>query len=652
MPRLGHGRTITQKDLDQAEQQLAGAATESRAAFALVQPVESHSFDFLFPALQDDEANLLPQTAGTLTQLKALGSAMVDTDVAGDDSPIPAAYTYFGQFVDHDITLEIGQGFGSATMEQLLDPEMAPLAVTAIRNALLNQRTPTLDLDSVYGLPAPHDPADGKKMQLGKVTRLNGTRVPTLRPPGTEGDDFHDLPREPANPGNIEHDRAAVIGDPRNDENLIIAQLHVAFLRAHNALVDKGLSFEEARRVLRQHYQHVVVEDFLKRVADPVIVDDIVTNGNRWFDALSDPTFMPLEFSVAGYRFGHTMVRAEYNFNVNFRIGTPFDASLERLFTFTALSGELGGTPTLPDNWIIQWDNIIGDGPSVGKARRLDPNLASLKAGELKALFALKQLNGETETPDLAARLAVRNLLRGYRLRLPTGQALADHLGLRVLTKDEVLAAAGNDQQRAALEAGGFETRTPLWFYVLAEAKALGNNGAHLGPVGSTLVAEVLIGLVRRSTDSILAQPGWTPSLPSAKPGKFELADLLRLAGVLGGGVVEPKTYTVKAGDTLISIAASQLGAANRWPQIYALNQALIRDPNRIFPGQVFVLPPQTPVGPIPRLHTVQPGDTLSGIAAAQLGAANRWPEIFALNRAIITNPDRIIPGQVLILPA
>lgn len=651
MPRLGHGRSITQKDLDQAEGQLAEAAAGIRAAFALVQPVESHNFDFLFPGLQDDEANLLPQTTGTVAQLKNLGSAMVDTDLAGEDSPIPAAYTYFGQFVDHDITLEIGQGVGSATMEQLLDPEMTPLGVAAIRNALLNQRTPTLDLDSVYGLPAPRDPADGNKMLLGEVTLLGGSQPPTQRPPGTEGDDFHDLRREPASPGNIEHDRAAVIGDPRNDENLIISQLHVAFLRAHNALVEQGLSFDEARRVLRQHYQHVVVHDFLKRVADPAIVEDIVANGNRWFDPLSAPVFMPLEFSVAGYRFGHTMVRAEYDFNVNFNTQGRFDATLEKLFTFTALSGELGGSPTLPDNWIIQWENIIGDGSTVMKARRIDPNLATFNASEFKALFALKNLSGETETPDLAARLAVRNLLRGYRLRLPTGQAVAEHLGARVLTKDEVLAAAGNADQRAALEAGGFETRTPLWFYVLAEAKALGNDGAHLGPVGSTLVAEVLVGLVRRSTDSILAQPGWTPSLPSAEPGQFELADILRLAGVLAGGTSTPTTYTVRAGDSLSSIAAEQLDDANRWPQIYALNQALIRDPGRIFAGQVFVLPPRRPVGPIPRLHTVQRGETLSGIAEAQLGAAGRWPEIFALNSAILTNPDRIIPGQVLLLP-
>ncbi|WP_438862205.1 LysM peptidoglycan-binding domain-containing protein [Paractinoplanes aksuensis] len=649
MPRLGHGQPITQNDLETAGRSLAEAATTSAAAFSLVRQVEGHSFDFLFPGLQDDEANLLPQAANTPALLKDLGNAMVDTDAVGEDSDIPAAYTYFGQFVDHDITLEIQQGQGSATMAQLLDPAMTPLNVAAIRNALLNQRTPVLDLDSVYGLPAPRDPADGNKMLVGKVTSLGSNTRPTKRPESKKGDDFHDLPREGPNPGNIEHDRAAVIGDPRNDENTIIGQLHTAFLRAHNALVDQGLTFTEARRVLRQHYQHVVIHDFLTRVADPAVVNDIVANGNQWFDPLSEPSFMPLEFSVAGYRFGHSMVRAAYNFNENFNLNGGIPATLELLFTFTALSDSLGGNDTLPDNWIIEWENIIGDDPGVGRARLLDPSLAAFKNNQFKALFALRDLTGQPEQPDLAARLAVRNLLRGYRLRLPTGQAVAEHIGVQALTKDEIL-AAGGDEQRLALEAGGFQFRTPLWYYVLAEAKVLG-GGNHLGPVGSTLIAEVLIGLVRRSPDSILAQPGWAPSLPSAKPGKFELADILRLAKVLPGAVT-PATHTVQAGDTLFGIAEAELGDGNRWPQIYALNQALIRDPDRIFPGQVLVLPPRRPVGDIPRLHTVQRGDTLSGIARQKLGDANRWPEIFALNRAILTNPDRIIPGQVLILPA
>jgi nucleoid-associated protein YgaU len=648
MPRLGHGRVINEKDVGGAESDLAEVSANSPLAFALNPPVDVHRFDFLFPILQEDDANLLPQSADMPALLKRLGATMVDADEQGEDGPIPAAYTYFGQFVDHDITFEVQPAdlpeSASGVMSKLLDPAMTPLQLAEVRNALRNFRTATLDLDSVYGRPAPRDPANGAKLRLGLVSGSGSTEPPFQRPPGKSDD--NDLPREGRNVGNTLHDRAALIGDPRNDENTIISQLHVAFLKAHNALIDQGLAFEDARRVLRQHYQHIVIADFLKRIADPAIVDDVVTNGNRWFNAVGEPFFMPLEFAVAGYRFGHSMVRAAYNFNLNFKLDSV-PASLELLFTFSALSGELGDFDTLPENWIIEWENIVGDDPDVMNARRIDTNLAAIGG---RALFNLQTLDGQQETPPDAARLAVRNLLRGYRLRLPTGQAIAGLLGVPVLTEQEILAAAGDDEQRDALRAGGFAARTPLWYYLLAEAGHHG--GDRLGPVGSTLVAEVLVGLVRRSEDSILKQPGWAPSLPAVNPGSFELADLLRFAGVLRG--TQPtRTYVVRSGDTLSGIAQAELGDRNRWPEIFVLNRAVLQHPNRIFPGQVLTLPPAGPSnGPIPRLYIVRPGDTLSGIARAQLGDADRWPEIFALNREIISNPDRIIPDQVLVLPA
>ena len=151
-----------------------------------------------------------------------------------------------------------------------------------------------------------------------------------------------------------------------------MAQLHLAFLKAHNQLVAQGRTFEQARRLLRQHYQHLVIHDFLKRSADPAIVDRILQHGNRVYDALAEPFFLPLEFTVAAYRFGHTMVRDTYDFNLNF---SP--APLGLLFTFTALSGELGDFDTLPDNWIIQWERFVGPGGGRNKARRIDTKLAN-----------------------------------------------------------------------------------------------------------------------------------------------------------------------------------------------------------------------------------------------------------------------------------
>ncbi|HET9873670.1 MAG TPA: LysM peptidoglycan-binding domain-containing protein [Propionibacteriaceae bacterium] len=650
MPRLAHGSVPSIDDVTEARNALADAAADIGLAFAMASPADLHDFDFMFPTLQNNPANLLPVSAETVRQLKRLGRTMADTDElsAGRDSTIPAAYTYFGQFVDHDITLETQTTSVGTSVPQLIEATMAPQDLAQIRNQLRNLRSATLDLDNVYSAPAPADPANPAKMRIGRVSDTGSNEVPSRRPRGKGRD--NDLPRRGRSNDPL-RDREALIGDPRNDENTIVGQLHLAFLKAHNALIDEGRTRAQARRVLRQHYQHVVIHDYLKRIVDPAIVNKVLTDGNRWFNALAEPFFMPLEFSVAAFRFGHTMVRGAYDFNVNFNFsGKPgtFPADLGLLFTFGALSGQLGDFDTLPENWIIEWENILdGAKGAGGKARRFDTALAS--AGGT-GLFALSSETGEPLTPPDAGRLAVRNLLRGYRLRMPTGQAVAKHLKLPVLTEAQLRATAISDDQRERLEP--FVQRTPLWYYLLAEAKHHGGN--RLGPVGGTIVAEVLIGLVRRSPDSILSQPSWKPSLPSASAGKFQLADLLRFAGVLGTKT-GTRTYTVKPGDTLTKIAQAQLGDGDRWTEIFLLNRATIRDPDQISVGQVLILPPNAPAGPgtaPTRVYKVKQGDTLSGIAAAELGDADRWREIFTLNRSVLTNPDVIVPGTVLVLPA
>jgi hypothetical protein len=134
----------------------------------------------------------------------------------------------------------------------------------------------------------------------------------------------------------------------------------------------------------------------------------------------------------------------------------------------------------------------------------------------------------------------VRNLLRGYLLRLPTGQAVAQALkdqlaGVRdipVLGPNRIRNGAASQEQVQVLEDAEFLRRTPLWYYILAEA-ALLEDGQRLGPVGGTIVAEVLVGLIRRSENSILGPSGFEPTLPSAQPGTFTLTDLLRVGRVL-----------------------------------------------------------------------------------------------------------------------
>jgi hypothetical protein len=528
MPRLLHGGTVSLAAVHTAAAEVAAATADVPFAFAAAVAADVQDFDYLFPKLQENDKNLLPVSRRTRDGLVELGRSMRDAGGESGDSRIPAGYTYFGQFVDHDVTLETT----SATAAELVAPNLVPLDLDDIRARMRNLRTATLDLDSVYGPPAPRN---GDELVLGNVTPLGGSAPPLLRPPGK--DDHNDVPRQPRADGDPANDRAALIGDPRNDENTIIAQLQVAFLRAHNELVDQGYGFERARKTLRQHYQHIVVHDFLPRICDPKVVRRVLKEGNKLYHPFVEPFFMPLEYAVAAYRFGHSMIRADYDFNINFNTsGDPgtLPASLQLLFTFTALSGQLGfpgqQSDTLPENWIIEWENFVEvkGGRRPNFARRVDTKL-------VEPLFELTDIQGRPEPGD-QARLAVRNLLRGYLLRIPTGQAVARQVrkrwGTPVLSKRQLERGAASEEQVRILRDAGFLERTPLWYYLLAESSVLG-KGRHLGPVGSFLVAEVLIGLARRSEDSILRLKRWKPTLPSARRGRFELADLLRLAGVL-----------------------------------------------------------------------------------------------------------------------
>ena len=511
MARLGHGETLTVATVNEAREGVRALNASVRSPIAIAKVPDLKRFDYLFPDLQDDPRNLLDVKADTVKNLIALGKTMQDPS-GGDDSDIPAVYTYFGQFVDHDITLEAESG----KLGDIFAPGLRPAKLDAVRATLKNARTMTLDLDSVYDDPAPRS---GDEMTVGTVTPLGGTAVPILPVPGKDA--FNDLPRKPpaADP---RIDREALIGDARNDENLVIAQMQVAFLRAHNAIVRQGNDFNEARRLLRQHYQWIVLHDFLPRICQPKIVDSVIKR-NRWFKTRDADLFMPLEFAVAAYRFGHSMIRADYDHNINFP-----GATLLQLFTFTALSGDIspspgpGGLPTLPDNWPIQWDRFVEGKALKNRARIIDTKL-------VEPLFALTDIVGN-QLPGDEARLAVRNLLRGYLLRMPTGQAVAKKLKIAPLTASEIEKAAASPAQKTILKASGFSKRTPLWFYVLVEAAAIGKG--RLGPVGSTIVAEVLVALARRSESSIFDEPEWKPTL-GAKKGKFIINDLLKLAGEL-----------------------------------------------------------------------------------------------------------------------
>ncbi|HTJ76726.1 MAG TPA: heme peroxidase family protein [Acidimicrobiales bacterium] len=398
----------------------------------------------------------------------------------GENPDIPAGYTYLGQFVDHDITFD-----PTSVLQRRNDPD-----------ALVNYRTPRFDLDLIYGSgpndqPFLYDQADPHKLLIGH--NLDPAQEPV------------DLPRNAQG--------RALLGDPRNDVHIIISQLTLAFLHFHNAVVDHLRArkvpdadlFAEAQRITRWHYQWVVTEDYLQRTVGPevlrrVLPVDPAGGGRRaelrYYKWKNDP-FMPVEFSAAAYRFGHSQVRSTYFLNEN----QPPKHILLPMLDADPLD-HLEGFRPLPKGWTIGWDLYFEiDGSQPQLSRRIDTKMV----GPFNRLPPALDAVGRS--------MAFVDMVRGRALGLPSGQDVAAAMKL----------------SRSDL---GLKGKTPLWYYLLAEAE-VDNGGVRLGPAGATIVAEVLVGLLAADPSSYLrAAPAWTPELPSAKPGTFTMGDLLRFAGM------------------------------------------------------------------------------------------------------------------------
>src|ERR671911_18153 len=399
-----------------------------------------------------------------------------------------AGFTFIGQFIDHDITLDT-----TPLDQQLADPD-----------ATVNFRTARYDLDSVYGRgaaqdPQFYDPADPDKLLLRP--NVNGVL---------------DVPRD--------GDGRAIIADPRNDENLIIVQFHKAVIQFHNKLVDYARSqgmrkewvFETARRLTRWHYQWAVIHDFLPRFVGETLVGP---TGTVYKEVAGKPPvinvryykptnkdgrpFMPVEFAVAAYRFAHSIIRPFYIISAS---GVVNIFGPEGGFNLN------GGRP-IPSDLAIDWKNILP----------VDPNFPARPPRKIdtKLSLPLTTLPGSAvPPPDPTIHLAIRNTIRGKRVGLPSGQQVARAMRAPVLSNSTL--GLSNDP--------GWKSEAPLWFYILKEAELAPYNGERLGPVGGRIVAEVLVGLLQRDPNSYLyLDPAWKPAPPIAPTtGQFTFVDLLK----------------------------------------------------------------------------------------------------------------------------
>jgi len=425
-----------------------------------------------------------------------------------DESPLPkpcwappsplAGYTYFGQFIDHNLTEDD----------------------TAIRDAgerepweTVNYRGPWLNLSGIYH--PPHDRGrwkslyqnDGLRFRLGEPRR------------STNGEQF-DLP--------LDDEGVPVLTDDRNNENVIIRQVHVMFLKLHNIAIeeiradypsmpDRELFANAQDRVCWQ-YQYLVRHDFLGKVCRPSVFDELVTREGTptidWRKGFS----IPVEMAQAAFRFGHSMVRPFYTLSV-----TSGPLPLDKLLC----SGRLG--PLRPDEQ-VHWPSFLVNGEF---AMRIDTGIATPLFGlESKDIHSYV----DTPSPHMPHALPVRTLVRGAKSRLPSGQDVAAKFGLTPIQAGPHTCNGVSYDPGKSLRDLGLSEAIPLWYYILLEAETDPVfHGAYLGELGSRLVIETINGALREDPTSYLSRfgPAWHPS-PWRRSGGVvtTLAELAQLVGL------------------------------------------------------------------------------------------------------------------------
>jgi hypothetical protein len=454
-----------------------------------------------------DANDRLPASASAADQAQNAINLIVDPALNvnnPNNTTHTAGTTFMGQFMDHDMTFDQTSALGEET-----DPEDSP-----------NTRSPTLDLDSVY-LGGPR-----------RAPQLYGFQGSRIKFKIGSGGLFEDLPRNA--------DSVAIIGDPRNDENLMLAGLHAAVLLFHNKAVDyvRGRdrrldddeAFERAQRLTRWHYQWMIVHEFLPLFIGKQRTDDIVNRGRRFYRPRT--AFMPVEFQGAAYRFGHTMIRPSYRANRVGNVGTdPGAPAFFGMVFDPAGEGQddpvdLRGGRAKPRRF-IGWETFFDFGiTEVGStAPAVKPNkIIDAKISSPMFLLPTQTIAGFENGQPIS--LPARNLLRGVTWSLPSGQSIAREIGADPLDPSELPQFPSDFRLNRS---------TPLWAYCLQEGFVRA-GGLTLGPVGGTIVGEVIIGLLELDRNAYLnADRGWKPTLPQRNgqvTGDFRMVDFLTFAGV------------------------------------------------------------------------------------------------------------------------
>jgi hypothetical protein len=503
-------------------------AVSARSIFRTTLAQFQHGREFIFGKMLPDAKPATLPAGYSVGEAEAafneLGLAMLDglEDHAASNNPnLVAGHTYLGQFINHDITFDPTKGL----------PENEFTAEERERG-----RRPVLDLSCLYGTGPLTPSYRGLYEQAQPASLILGASTSSI------ADDsdfvrFCDLPRA----GQFApRPRWALIPDFRNDDILPLAQLHVAFMRFHNEVVNLLVArneggddlFEAARKIVVQHYQWIVLDEFLRAMVLPSVYSRLGESGTTPFFRVDsfEELFLPKEFAVAAFRAGHSMVRNTYSWNRVFQ-----STKLQKLFNMTGRGHMDASHPshTLQTRWVIDWRRFFDfseyDGAphqSLNRARRIDTALAF-------SLHHFPSFPG-AHSPK-SPSLAVLDLLKGDELKLPSGQDAAEALSVPALEAEQIT----DGSHREILIKHEFDKRTPLWYYILKEAEVQSSQhegvgeGERLGPVGSIIVAETLYEVMRWSPYSILGEDNWRPREELCRVGgggKFGMAELLTFA--------------------------------------------------------------------------------------------------------------------------
>lgn len=412
------------------------------------------------------------------------GGVMDSLGVKDLTQTVPLGMIFFGQFIDHDITFDTESRFNTVNNPQEIE----------------NFRTPNLDLDSLFGEGPEDEPFLYESNSLKLVTGESNQNLKQAANLEKE-----DLARN--------GEGKALIGDPRNDENRIISQLQLLFIRFYNKVYDQVQEendayspeeiYREARRITVWHYQWIILHEFLPSLVGENLMSTIISEGRQWYKPCNRP-YIPVEFSVAAYRFGHSMIPQKLKLQAD---GDEFD-----LF-----SKDIGGgfSKVENTNQIVHWNQFFDVDGNPQTATKLDIKMSS----ELLNLPFLK----EADIPESQKSLATRNLIRGNSFLLPSGETVAKCMNIRNYDYTRISETAAN---LVSNENINLSNGTPLWFYILTEGGELGRDGVPgegLGPLGGRIVGEVIYGLLELDPNSFLGSDrNWLPNLRNKSTFNFK----------------------------------------------------------------------------------------------------------------------------------